>query len=104
MPKIKGDDDIHVTQVGDTTAVTSTGKLQVEFDSIQKVSIYNIMRLETYTVSKTDDFIIHQMTFTHGGSAKLGYSTEGKIMEFSSHAIAVLVEGDRITLDAPRPE
>jgi hypothetical protein len=99
MAQIKGDKDIHVTEEADSTKVETEGGLQIEFEDIQKVSIFNITRVSAYALSQPGDFIIHEISFTNGGFAKLAYSTSGKIMEFRTRGIVVRAEGDRITLD-----
>lgn len=101
MPTIKGDKEVHVTEDDDLATVTTDGNLKVSLDSVQKVSIYNIIRVQRYDLSKTDDFIIHEIQFFGGGMAKLSYSKTGKIMEFRSRGILILVEGDHVTLDIP---
>ena len=101
MTKITSDKQFDVTETDGLTKVNAEGRLKVHFDDIQTVSIYNIIRLEKYDLSETADFIVHEISFIHGGMAKLAYSKTGKIMEFRSRGIAIRADGDHITLDVP---
>jgi hypothetical protein len=102
MTRIKGDQPVHLTTSGEDKIVETEGGLHVELESLQKVSIYNIIRVKKYDLSDTGDFIIHNIDFVNGGIAKLGYASSGKLMEFRTRGIAVAIEGDHITLDVRR--
>jgi hypothetical protein len=90
-----------VAKTGDDTLVQTEGSLRVDIERIRKITLDNIIRVKNYVITTTADFITHSIEFVNGGTARIGYSTSGKLMEFKVSGVAVaVVGGDCIVLDA----
>jgi hypothetical protein len=101
MPQIRSDQEMSVTETEGGTHVEADGDVRVDLEKISKISIDNIVRVQRYDLSSTDDFIIHKIDFVNGGTAVLGYAKSGKLMRFKTSGIVIAIEnGDHITLDA----
>ena len=75
------------TPDGRTFLVDKDGNTNVNLPTIQKVSIDNIIDLKTHIIMRDGDMTIHNIELLDGGTVKLAFTKDGKLVEFSGKGI-----------------
>ena len=75
------------TPEGRTVVMDKDGNVQVNVETIRSVGIENIFDLKSHVIMREGDLTVHKLEFHDGGSVKIAYTTQGKLVEFSGNKI-----------------
>ena len=75
------------TPDGRVFIVDKDGNTNVNLPTIQKVSIDNIIDLKSHIIMRDGNQTIHNIELLDGGTVKLAFTTDGKLVEFSGKGI-----------------
>ena len=76
------------TPDGRTFSVDKDGNTNVNLPTIKKVSIDNIIDLKSHIIMRDGNQTIHNIELIDGGTVKLAFTTNGKLIEFSAKGIS----------------
>lgn len=82
------------TPDGRVFSMDKSGNVEVRLETIERVSVENIVDLKSYVIVRDGDLVVHKMEFYDGGQVKLSFSTQGKIHEFSGNKIGQTITKD----------
>lgn len=87
------------TPEGKVLMIDKDGGMRVNLQSINRVCLENIFDLQSYIIMREKDLTVHKIEFRDGGSAKIVYTSQGKLVEFSGNKIGqTLTKGSDITI------
>lgn len=75
---------------GSAITLGPDGKPKITLSNLKSVGIRNIVDVQSYSLTKTEEFVMHDIEFVNGGRAKMGYSHAGRLMELSKEGNVVI--------------
>lgn len=90
------DDGSAEVQVQTSTVITmdKDGNMHINLNNIKSIGIENITDLKTHRVFREGNMTMHQIEFYDGGSAKIGYTSTGQLVEFSTTRMSFSISKD----------
>ena len=86
------------TPDGRSFLVDKNGNANINLPTIQKVTIDNIFDLKSHIIMRDGDLTLHNINFLDGGSVKISFTSDGKLVEFSGKKIRQTITKDNIVI------
>ncbi len=72
-----------VNEAGASLKFDRDGNIQLDIENIEAIGIKSITEVISHRIMRDGAVTVHEIEFINGGSAKVAYTTEGKLKEFS---------------------
>ena len=74
--------------------IDKDGNTNINLPTIQKVSIDNIFDLKSHVIMRDGEITVHNIELLDGGTVKISFSTDGKLVEFSGKNVRQTITKD----------